>query len=74
MSTDQWKKRHDTPNHEKVREVKFRYKGDHNCNNLQPSYRPALRPNNEKELTPNNLPLPVPNPQPTSPQIPRIPW
>jgi hypothetical protein len=82
LSPDKWKKRHETKGHEAVIEVKFRYKDDE-CNNLEPSYRPALKPEGEKEMTPENFPLPKPEPKPEPtpwweylhdfPIIPRIP-
>jgi RHS repeat-associated protein len=65
LTTDYWNKTHDTPGHEKVKEVKFRYKDDKDCNNLEPSYRPQLQPNPpQEEMTPTNFPEEKPKSEP----------
>ena len=78
LTSDFWRQTHNTPGHEQVEEVKFRYRDDEDCNNLEPSYQPVVKPEDEKEMTPDNFPLPalgfrlprIPFPQIPFPRIP----
>ncbi len=83
LKVDYWNKTHNTPGHEAVKEVKFRYRDDDNNSNLQPCQRPALRPAQEPKFAPENFPnlirparpapAPAPAPSPSPFQFPIIP-
>ncbi|MEG3838505.1 RHS repeat-associated core domain-containing protein, partial [Microcoleus sp. Z1_C3] len=59
LTADFWRLTHNTPGHEVVREIKFRYRDDDNNSNLQPCQRPALRPAQEPQFAPENFPNPI---------------